>query len=478
MFYPPHGLLLNLLLIPAFGIFFSCFGKKDVYFHGLILSTIAYLWSLLIWKLFNINNIAPMFFNFHFIPEFNLNYTIIVDHISIVFLVLVTFITPIALLSQNFFYNEELRDPEFVFYIFIIEFLLINSFLVLDVLFFFIFFEMLVIPVYFLIGIWGSRGRKIKADNYFFLYTLLSSNFLLFGLIFIYAEIGSTSYFDILLSNFSYKKQIFFWFLFFLTFASKIPMFPFHIWLPEAHVEAPTAVSIILASLLLKLGGYGFIRFVIPLFPIANYFFWPMLCLVVFFSVTYGSLFAISQVDLKKIIAYSSIVHMNFAILGLFTLNIYGHVGCIFLMLSHGITSTGLFLSVGVLYDRYHTRITDYYSGLVAIMPLFSIFFFIFFISNIGFPGTANFISEFLLFLSIGFKNFFILFLMFPSFLLSLLYCIFIFNKICFGTLSFFLNGVNFDITIREFYLLFSLSFFIFLFGLFPQVILNVIMVF
>jgi NADH:ubiquinone oxidoreductase subunit 4 (subunit M) len=168
---------------------------------------------------------------------------------------------------------------------------------------------------------------------------------------------------------------------------------------------------------------------------------------------------------------------MNFAVLGLFTLNIYGHVGCIFLMLAHGITSTGLFLSIGIIYDRYHTRIVDYYSGLVAVMPLFSIFFFIFFISNIGFPGTANFIAEFLIFLSIGFKSSFILFLTFPSFLLSLLYSVFVFNRVCFGTLS-FSNLPSFDITLREFYLLFSLTLFLFLFGLFPQAILNVITVF
>ncbi len=256
-------------------------------------------------------------------------------------------------------------------------------------------------------------------------------------------------------------------------------MFPFHIWLPEAHVEAPTSVSIVLASLLLKLGGYGFIRFVIPLFPFGNHFFWPLICLITFFSITYGSLSAISQIDLKKVIAYSSVVHMNFAVLGLFTLNIYGHVGSIFLMLAHGITSAGLFLSVGVLYDRYHTRTLLYYSGLALVMPLFSVFLFIFFISNIGFPGTANFIAEFLIFLSLGFKSPIMLFFLFPSFVLSLLYSIFVFNKICFGTLAFPEFGEVsefFDVTLREFYLLFSLSFFLILFGLFPQSLLNAIM--
>lgn len=217
-------------------------------------------------------------------------------------------------------------------------------------------------------------------------------------------------------------------------------------------------------------------RFLIPLFPFGNYFFWPLICLITLVSITYGSLSAINQIDLKKVIAYSSIVHMNMAVLGLFTLNIYGQLGSLFLMLAHGLTSAGLFFCVGVLYDRYHTRLITYYSGLVSVMPNFSIFFFIFSISNIGFPGTANFIAELLIFLGISFKNSFVLFSLLPAFFLSVLYSIFVFNRICFGEVSpHFKQTLHKDISFREVVILFLLCGLLLIEGFFPQNILNIL---
>lgn len=475
---------LILFFFERFFIFYKI--KKLFFYSGLISSTCLYFFSLFIWKnKYNVlinttsediyfNFFSSKYFSTPFLFFFN-QFNIFLDSLSFIFILLTNFIIPVAFLSQLFFYNYYQKSKLFIFNIFFVQWLLNCCFLVSDIFLFFIFFEIIIIPVFLLIGVFGARLRKIKANNYFFLYTLITSFSIFLGIILIFSNINSTNYFDTVVTTFSYYDQIFLWFLFFITFANKIPIFPFHVWLPEAHVEAPTSVSIILASLLLKLGGYGFIRFLIPLFPLGTYFFWPFLVFLSVVSITYCSFSAVNQIDIKKIVAYSSVVHMNLAVLGLFTLNIYGFIGSIFLMLTHGLTSGGLFFCIGVLYDRYHTRIINYYSGLAQIMPVFASIFFIFSISNIGFPGTANFIAEFLLILSLAFKNYLILFSIFPSFLLSLLYSIWVFNKLFFGNLNPIL-GRTLDLTNREFYCLFILVILIILLGLFPQVVLNFVL--
>ena len=229
--------------------------------------------------------------------------------------------------------------------------------------------------MFFIIGIWGSRQRKIHAVYQFFLYTFFGSVFMLISIIIIYLHIGTTAIYFIKNFYFSENRQLIIWLGLFLGFSIKVPMIPFHIWLPEAHVEAPTTGSILLAGILLKLGTYGFIRFLIPLFPYALKFFTPFVFVICLISIIYGSFSTIRQIDLKKIIAYSSVAHMNFILIGLFSVDPIAISGSIYLMLSHGLVSSGLFICVGILYDRYHTRLLEYYGGLVNYMPLFSSFF-------------------------------------------------------------------------------------------------------
>jgi len=289
--------------------------------------------------------------------------------------------------------------------------------------------------MFIIIGIWGSRPRKIRAAYIFFLYTLFGSFFMLYGIFYLYTIINSTNFDVLLYIHLTKSEQIFLWVCFFIPFAIKIPMIPFHIWLPEAHVEAPTIGSVILASLLLKLGGYGFIRFVIPMFPFGTLYFLPMLQILGTISVLYASLVTIRQSDIKRIIAYSSIAHMNLIVLGLFTCTFQGLDGAIYLMIGHGIVSSGLFLCVGILYDRYHTRLLRYYGGIGQIMPIFSFFFFLFTLANMSFPGTSNFIGEFLIFVGLFKTHPWITFLAASGIVWSAIYSIWLFNRVVFGSL-------------------------------------------
>lgn len=278
--------------------------------------------------------------------------------------------------------------------------------------------------MFVIILVWGSGERRIKASYYLFIYTVACSIFMLIAIILIYIQTGTTSFeilFNLSLSN---KKQIILWACFFLGFAVKIPMFPVHIWLPEAHVEAPTEGSVILASLLLKLGGYGFIRIALPLFPIANLYFAPFVYTLSAIGVVYASLTTIRQIDLKKIIAYSSVAHMSLVVLGIFSFNLQGIQGAIFLMLAHGIVSGGLFFMVGILYDRYHSRLLEYYGGLVQIMPIYSVFFLILIFANMSLPGTCNFVGELLIFVGIFQQNTVIAFFAGIGIVLSAVYSI------------------------------------------------------
>ena len=257
----------------------------------------------------------------------------------------------------------------------LLEFFLLQVFCVLDIFLFYIFFESVLLPMFLIIGVWGSRKRKIKAAYQFFLYTLIGSLFTLLAILTIYFETGTTDLQTLWNFTFSFERQVVLWIAFFLSFAIKIPMIPFHIWLPEAHSEAPTAGSIILAGILLKLGGYGFLRFSLPLLPEASVYFTPFVYILSLAAIIYASLTTIRQIDLKKIIAYSSISHMGVVTLGLFSYNLEGLEGSLFLMLSHGLVSSALFFCIGILYERYHTRILKYYSGLVYVMPLFVTYF-------------------------------------------------------------------------------------------------------
>jgi len=345
------------------------------------------------------------------------------DGLSLLFVLLVAFIFPLCLFSINF-YSYLNNRWSFVFLLVLLEVFLFFIFSAADVLVFYIFFEATLLPMFLLIGRFGSRFRKIKAAYYLFFYTFIGSIFMLLGLFSIYSILGSFSFYVVFNFHYALFYQKILCVLFFITFAVKTPMVPFHIWLPEAHVEAPTVGSILLASVLLKLGSYGFIRFLVHLFPFGCIYFSPIIFLVSICGILFASFSTLRQVDVKRIIAYSSIAHMNMAVLGLFLNNIYGFFGSIYLMMGHGLISAGLFFAIGVLYDRYHTRLLFYYGGLTVVMPMYSFFLLFLSFANIGFPGTFNFISELNVFIAVLFYSFILLFFLFLGFVLTVVYSI------------------------------------------------------
>jgi len=396
---------------------------------------------------------------------FNLSYSFGIDGVSIFFFFLSSLLIFICIL---FIWNEH-NFKKYVLTLLLIELFLLIIFSVLDLFLFYIFFEAILIPMYLMIGFWGSRERKIRAVYLFFFYTLCGSIMMLLGILYIYSVTGTSNIEYILTWNFTFTEQLFLWSAFFLSFASKIPMFPFHIWLPEAHVEAPTVGSVLLAGILLKLGVYGFLRFSLTLFPEASFFFSPLVYLFSLVGILYASMTAIRQTDLKRIIAYSSIAHMNLVTLGIFSFNVIGIEGAILQSISHGFVSGGMFLLVGVIYDRYHSRFLYYYGGLVHMMPMYSSFFLIFTLANIALPGTSSFVGEFLLLTSIYKINAFTCVVSALGVILCGSYSLWLCNRILFGNLKIDYTLIFSDITFREFSVLLSLLFFTLLMGFYPS---------
>lgn len=364
-----------------------------------------------------------------------------------------------------------------------VAFLVMESFLFgiftsLDILIFYLFFEAVLIPMFLIIGIYGSRERRIRASYLLFLYTLLSSIFMFLAILFIYYKTGTTQYTllkTIQLDSFEEKVC---WLCFFFSFAVKMPLLPFHIWLPEAHCEAPTAGSVILAGILLKLGGYGFLRFSIGLFPEASAYFTPLIYAISILGVIYASITTLQQVDLKKIIAYSSVGHMGLVTIGLFSGNSQGILGAILLMISHGVVSSGLFLCVGILYERHHTRVVKYYSGLIHTMPLFSVCFIILTLGNIGLPATSSFIGEFLIIVGCFETNSWAALLSGTGMILGAGYSLWLLNRILFGNPKNFAIAKFKDITRFELYMLSPFVLLTFLLGLFPEILINYITIY
>ena len=463
-------------VLPLLGLFFVLITPKTNIQTCRIITLytccLTFVSSLFLWIYFDSNSSYFQFYKtLTWSSQLNLYYTIGIDGISLFFILLTTFLIILCILISWEGVKNYIK--EYLICFLLLEFLLIQVFSVIDIFLFYIYFESVLMPMFLIIGIWGSRERKIRAAYQFFLYTLIGSLLMLISLILIYFITGTTDLQILWGFSFSELQQLFFWLAFFASFSVKIPMVPFHIWLPEAHAEAPTAGSVILAGVLLKMGGYGFLRFSIPLFPLATLYFTPLVYTLSAIAAVYASFTTLRQIDLKKIIAYSSVAHMGFVTIGIFTLNIQGIEGSIILMLSHGLVSSALFLCVGILYDRYKTRIIKYYGGLVQVMPIFVIFFFFFSFCNIGFPGTSSFIGELLVLIGSFQSNIFLTFVTSLSIILSAGYSIWLLNRISFGSLKLIYLKTFQDLSRREFFILSPLVLLVLWMGLMPNYFLN-----
>lgn len=460
-----------LLIISLYSLKFE---KRDtVKAISLSVGCIVFVFSC--WLLCNFNSDL---YSFQYLLSYNvgsnlLNITFLfgLDNISILFFVLSSFLVLLCIL---FIWNEK-NFKEYAIALLSIQLFLLLIFSVLDLFLFYVFFEAILIPMFLLIGIWGSRERKTRASYLFFFYTLCGSIMLLIGILYIYKITGTLNIEYILPFKFSFREQQILWICFFLSFASKIPMFPFHIWLPEAHVEAPTVGSVLLAGILLKLGVYGFIRFSITLFPEASLFFSPLVYLLSIIGVLYASMSAIRQTDLKRIIAYSSIAHMNLVTIGIFSFNVLGIEGAILQSVSHGFVSGGMFLLIGVLYDRYHSRFLYYYGGLVHMMPIYATFLLIFTLANIALPGTSSFVGEFLILAGIFQTNIITSILSALGVILCGAYSLWLYNRIIFGNLKTEYTVKFKDMELREFIVLIPLFILIFFMGIYSPFFSNFI---
>ena len=397
-------------------------------------TTITFLVSLLIWLNFDNSTAA-----FQFVEKVDwigagINYHMGVDGISMLFVILTTFLMPFCIMAS--WESIETRVKEYMIAFLVMETLMIGVFCALDLVLFYLMFEAGLIPMFLIIGIWGGK-RRIYASFKFFLYTLLGSVLLLLALLYMYFIAGTTDIPSLMKTGlFSAQAQTWLWLAFFASFAVKMPMWPVHTWLPDAHVEAPTAGSVILAAVLLKMGGYGFLRFSLPMFPIASEYFAPFVFTLSVIAIVYASLVALVQEDMKKLIAYSSVAHMGFVTMGIFALNTQGVEGAIFQMLSHGIVSGALFLCVGVVYDRLHTREIARYGGLASNMPKYAAVFMLFTMANVGLPGTGGFVGELLTLVGAFQANTWVALIATSGVILAAAYALYLYRRIVFGELT------------------------------------------
>lgn len=471
------------LLFPILGIFFILImpdwqGTK-IKNIALITTLLTFLTSLFLWLEFDsstaffqltsdYNNLLENYFSFS-----TLNFSLGIDGISLFFIILTTLLTPICILVS--WDNIQNYVKEYCIAFLVLEVFMLAVFAVTDLLLFYIFFESVLIPMFIIIGVWGSRERKIRAAYQFFLYTLFGSVLMLLALLLIYFQTGSLDLEILYATDWSESRQILLWLAFFASFAVKVPMVPVHIWLPEAHVEAPTAGSVILAGILLKLGTYGFLRFSLPMFPYASLYFTPLIYTMSIIAIIYTSCTTLRQIDLKKIIAYSSVAHMNFVTLGIFSQNIQGIEGSILLMISHGLISPALFLCVGVLYDRYKTRILRYYSGCGRTMPIFALFFVFFTMSNISLPGTSSFPGEFLILTGVYLNNTIATILAATGMVLGAGYALWLCNRLIYGVFKPEFIYLYSDLNRREFMMFIPLIIPILWIGIYPDAFIDTI---
>ncbi|NCT40820.1 MAG: NADH-quinone oxidoreductase subunit M [Alphaproteobacteria bacterium] len=405
------------------------------------------------------------------LKTFGINYHMGVDGISVLFVLLATFLTPICILSA--WSSIKTRVKEFMIAFLVLESFMIGTFCALDTILFYTFFEGVLIPMFLIIGVWGGK-RRVYASYKFFLYTLLGSVLMLVAILTLYAQVGSTDIPTLMANPVSPEIQKWLWIAFFASFAVKMPMWPVHTWLPDAHVEAPTAGSVILAGVLLKMGGYGFLRFSLPLFPDATAFFTDFVYWLSVIAIIYTSLVALVQTDMKKLIAYSSVAHMGYVTLGIFTATVVGVEGAVYQMLSHGLISGALFLCVGVVYDRLHTREIARYGGVVKNMPKYATVFMIFMLGSVGLPGTSGFVGEFLVLLAAFKVNTTIAFLAASGLVLGAAYMLVLYRKVVFGPTEHSDAASMQDLNPREFWLLAPLVVLVIYFGVFPSAITSI----
>ena len=472
-------ILSSLILLPSIGALFILLSKskdqsnyQSSKYVALFVSFANFFISLYLWYIFDPNITDFQFVeNRSWLPGF-INYKVGIDGISILFIVLSTLITPLCIVSVNKTINTKLK--EFLIAILIMESLMIGVFCSLDLVIFYLFFEGGLIPMFLIIGIWGGARRVYSAFK-FFLFTLLGSVLMLIAIISIYWINGTTDIVELYNLRIGENYQNLLWLAFFSSFAVKTPMWPVHTWLPDAHVEAPTAGSVLLAAILLKMAGYGFIRFSIGLFPIASENFVPLIYVLSLVAIVYTSLVALMQEDMKKLIAYSSVAHMGYVTLGIFTVTQQSLEGGIVQMISHGLVSAALFLCVGVVYDRMHSRLIKTYGGLASIMPKYAIFFMVFTLAAVGLPGTSGFVGEFLILMGVFKKSFLVATIASLGVILAVAYMLWLYKRVIFGKLINKDLVKMLDLNKSEIFILTCLAIPTLFFGFYPEPLLNTI---
>ena len=467
-FLPCLGALAILLLVRGD----DELAARNARYVALLVSVFTFLLSLFIW-----GDFEPHTADFQlqeqvdWIPDLNISYHMGVDGISVLFVLLSTFLTPICVLASWEAITR--RVKEYMIAFLVLETFMVGMFCALDLMLFYIFFEAVLIPMFFIIGVWGGEN-KVYAAFKLFLYTLLGSVLMLVAVLTLFVVEGTTDIPTLLTAQIDSNMQYWLWLAFFASFSVKVPMWPVHTWLPDAHVQAPTAGSVILAGVLLKMGAYGFVRFSIPMLPEATEFFTPLIYSLSCIAVVYTSLVAFAQEDMKKLIAYSSVAHMGIVTIGLFSLTQQGMEGALFQMLSHGIVSSALFLCVGVVYDRMHTREISRYGGLVERMPVYAVVFMLFTLASIGLPGTSGFVGEVLVLLGAFQDNTWVSAIAATGLILGALYMLHLYRQVIFGKLTKLDLQTIQDLNWREIGIFTPMILLVLWMGVYPQAFLSV----